>query len=348
MSKQYPLPPHYDADKVSEVWRVHYQERFQDALEWADAREIEPASTDDFRICLILIDVQNTFCIPNFELFVAGRSGSGAVDDNRRLCEFIYRNMHLLSEISPTMDTHKAMQIFHSIFLVDEEGNHPNPYSIINVDDIEAGHWRVNPELLPSLGIDPDYAVDHLKYYARTLANRGKYDLTIWPYHAMLGGIGHALVSSVEEAIFFHSIARNSQPDFQIKGDTPLTEHYSALRPEVLEDKSGMEIGARNEKFIKKIENFDMLIITGQAKSHCVAFTISDFLAEIQALDETLSSKVYLLEDCTSPVVIEGIVDYTEQADAEFQRFSSAGMHIVNTWDPIESWPGVERTVYGD
>ena len=32
----------------------------------------------------------------------------------------------------------------------------------------------------------------------------GKYELTVWPFHALLGGIGHALVSAVEEAIFFH------------------------------------------------------------------------------------------------------------------------------------------------
>jgi len=33
----------------------------------------------------------------------------------------------------------------------------------------------------------------------------------------MLGGIGHALVSAVEEAVF-HAIARNSQTQFEIKG----------------------------------------------------------------------------------------------------------------------------------
>jgi len=50
----------------------------------------------------------------------------------------------------------------------------------------------------------------------------------------MLGGIGHALVASVEEAIFFHSVARYSQSDFHVKGDRPFTEHYSVLGPEVL------------------------------------------------------------------------------------------------------------------
>src|SRR5919112_949618 len=45
-----------------------------------------------------------------------------------------------------------------------------------------------------ALGLDPDYAGRHLRHYTRALADGGKYNLTIWPYHAMLGGIGHALV----------------------------------------------------------------------------------------------------------------------------------------------------------
>jgi len=79
------------------------------------------------------------------------------------------------------------------------------------------------------------HAERDLAEYTRRLAEGGKYDLTIWPYHAMLGGIGHALASGVEEAIFFHGIARRSRPDFRVKGDNPLTEHYSVLGPEVRE-----------------------------------------------------------------------------------------------------------------
>jgi hypothetical protein len=56
-----------------------------EAKAWAAAHNIPPAASDRRRLCLLLIDVQNTFCIPGFELFVGGRSGRGAVDDNRRL-----------------------------------------------------------------------------------------------------------------------------------------------------------------------------------------------------------------------------------------------------------------------
>ena len=76
---------------------------------------------------------------------------------------------------------------------------------------------------------------------------------------------------------------------------------------------------------------FDAIIIAGQAKSHCVAWTIDDLLTEILARERKLAKKVYLLEDCTSPVVVPGVVDFTEQADAAFQRFGAAGMNVVKS-----------------
>ncbi|MFB0507127.1 MAG: isochorismatase [Thermodesulfobacteriota bacterium] len=335
------MPPHFNPEKVGEVWKVPYQERAEDAEKWAAQQRVLPASHDTFRISLTLVDVQNTFCIPEFELYVGGRTGTGAVDDNRRVCEFLYRNLNVITEICPTMDTHQAMQIFHSIFLVNKKGEHPAPFTLISEEDIEQGVWKFNPKLTASLGVTERYGQRFLRHYTRTLKEGGKYDLTIWPYHAMLGGIGHALVSSIEEAIFFHSIARYSQPDFQVKGGNPLTENYSVLRPEVLEDAEGEQIAQKNEKFIKKLLEFDAIVITGQAKSHCVAWTIDDLLNEIVTVDKKMAEKVYLLEDCSSPVVVPGIVDYTDQAAAAFQRYSDAGMHVVRSTDPIAGWPGI-------
>ena len=336
-----PIPSHFNPQTVGEVWKVPYQERAQDAKKWAKEHRLKPASHDKLKISLLLVDVQNTFCIPDFELFVGGSTGTGAVDDNLRLCQFIYRNLNVITEICPTMDTHQSMQIFHSIFLVNNQGEHPEPYTLITPEDIEQGIWRFNPELSSSLDIHETYGQEYLRHYTRTLKEGGKYDLTIWPYHAMLGGIGHALVSAVEEAIFFHSIARYSQPDFQVKGGNPFTENYSVLKPEVLEDAVGEQIAEKNVGFITKLLDFDAVVIAGQAKSHCLAWTIDDLLSEIQVSDRNLAEKVYLLEDCSSPVVIPGLIDYTEQATAAFQKFAAAGMQIVRSTDPISTWSGM-------
>ena len=333
-----PIPQHYAASQVGKVWQVPYQERMGQALAYARENHVQPAAQDAFKICFVAVDVQNTFCVPGFELYVAGRSGTGAVDDNRRLCEFIYRNLNSITEIVPTMDTHHAIQIFHALYLIDERGEHPAPYTLVSAQDVERGVWKFNPAVAPSLGITPEYGQRHLEYYVRQLQATRKYDLTIWPYHAMLGGIGHALLSAFEEAVFFHSVARSSQPDFHVKGDEPLTEHYSVLGPEVKNDFAGNLLAPKSDKFLKKLQTFDAIIIAGEAKSHCVAWTIADLLDDILVHDHRLAEKVYLLEDCTSPVVIPNVIDYTEPADAAFQRFADAGMHLVKSTEALESW----------
>jgi nicotinamidase-related amidase len=335
---QLPTPPHFNPNKVGEVWRVPYQQIAAEAEAWVKQHDIKPASSDENRICLLLIDVQNTFCIPDFELFVGGKSGNEAVNDNVNLCEFIYRNLGVITKIVPTLDTHTATQIFHPIFWVNAVGEHPTPAATnITLADIEQRIWKVNPAVADSL-TNGDYELleKHAYHYVRKLSQDGKYPLTVWPYHSMLGGIGHALVSSIEEAIFFHSIARQSQTQFEIKGENPLTENYSILRPEVLEDFEQRPLGQKNTSLIKQLLEFDTVIIGGQAKSHCVAWTIDDLLTEIKLVDATLAQKVYLLEDCTSPVVVPDIVDYTEQADAAFARFAEAGMHIIKSSENIE------------
>jgi nicotinamidase-related amidase len=328
-----PIPEFFDAEKVGSVRRIPYEDRARQARDWARLHTLEPASSDRTRSWLMLIDVQNTFCIPDFELYVGGRSGRGAVEDNARLCEFIYRHLATITRITATMDTHRAMQVFHAIFFVDKDGNHPAPYTDIHAAELRDGKWRFNPALADEFNLAPDYGQQMMIHYAGALEKKGKYALTVWPYHAMLGGIGHALVSSVEEALFFHSIARTTQYDIEIKGDKPFTENYSVVGPEVLTGPMGEMLGTHNTKFIEGLRQFDRLIIAGQAKSHCVAWTVSDLLNDINEVDPALAKKVYLLEDCSSPVVVPGVVDHTDAADAAYNRFAQAGMHIVKSTD---------------
>lgn len=326
-----PIPEFFDAEKVGSVWRFPYEERAKQARDWANQYGLPQASQDSSRTWLMLIDVQNTFCIPDFELYVGGRSGRGAVDDNIRLCEFMYRHLGSISHITAAMDTHRTMQVFHAIFFVDQDGNHPVPYTDIHVSELRDGKWKFNPALADDFNIAPEYGQQMVIHYAEELQKSGKYALTIWPYHAMLGSVGHALVSSVAEALFFHSVARSAQTEILLKGETPFTENYSIIGPEVLRGPMDELLGIHDQSFIQQLQEVDRLVIAGQAKSHCVAWTISDLLEDIALTDLELAQKVYLLEDCTSPVVVPGVVDHTDAADAAYERFAKAGMHIVKS-----------------
>jgi nicotinamidase-related amidase len=313
------LPPHWDPDRVEEVRRVPYEDLAPAARAWAQEHSIRPAREDRRRICLFLVDVQNTFCTPGFELFVPG-----APDDSRRLCEFIYRNLGSITEVVATLDTHRALQVFHADWLVDADGRHPPPYTVVSAADVETGRWRA---------ADPAMQRE-LEHYVRALEERGRYRLTVWPYHAMLGGIGHALVSAVEEAVFFHGIARGTSPVFEMKGAEPLTEHYSALGPEVTRGAAGQEIGSPDDALVERLRTSSAVVVAGQAKSHCVAWTLDDLFDRAPELVR----RVHLLEDCTSPVVVPGVVDFTAEADAAFARFAAAGAHVVRSTKPLGSW----------
>ena len=104
----------------------------------------------------------------------------------------------------------------------------------------------------------------------------------------------------------------------------------------------GETIAERNKVLVDHLHQYDAVIIAGQAKSHCVAWTIADLLAEVQERDFSLAPHVFLLEDCTSPVVVPGVIDYTDEADAAFRRFAEAGFHVVRSTDPLSTWPGLD------
>jgi nicotinamidase-related amidase len=347
---QPPIPPHFDPKKADQVWPVDYLRIEQNAEEWAARCEIQPAATDKVRVALLIIDAQITFCIPGYELYVGGRSGRGAVEDNIRLCEFIYRNMRTITRIFATMDTHTQYQIFHPPFWEDPSGRHPAPYTVITHDDVVRGAWRVSPRAAYSLAADYTALQQHAEHYTAELEKSGKYALIVWPPHAMLGGIGHALTPLVHEAVEFHNACRASQAGFEMKGDHPLTENYSVLAPEVLTTTGGAPLpnAVRNTRFLEKLTgavgSFDVIGITGQALSHCVAWTIDDLLRDLLSRDPEAVRKVHIIRDCSSPVVTPAH-DFTPEAEAALERFEAAGMRVVTSNLPVTEWPGYQEAL---
>jgi nicotinamidase-related amidase len=58
---------------------------------------------------------------------------------------------------------------------------------------------------------------------------------------------------------------------------------------------------------------------------------VADLLAEIWLRDASLARKVTLLDDCASPVVVPGVLDFTDDAEAAYARFAAAGMRRLKS-----------------
>ncbi len=318
-----PSPSFYDPSRVSELALERAGLVAEEAAAFARTHKIGPATQDTFRIAAFGIDCQVGFCVPGASLFVPG-----AVEDTARTLRWLYGNLHLVTGLHFSLDTHRIFQIFHPSWWVDDDGRHPAPFSVITHDDVRAGKWQ--PVAHPRESLE----------YTRRLAEQGKYVLTIWPYHTLLGGLSHALVPALMEAAIFHSVARRQQTHFETKGTHALTENYSVMSPEVLE-LGGRSVGTFNAAFFKMLMEYDRVYVFGQAKSHCVLSTLRDMRAHIESTDRALMDKVYVLEDAMSPVPAPPLsplppeLDFPRIAEAGLDELRAAGMHIVKTTDPI-------------
>jgi nicotinamidase-related amidase len=345
-----PIPTHFDPRKATELFEPEYYRLQLAASEWATQHSLKPTSVTSQRmkISFIPIDVQVSFCFPGKSLFVAGRNGNGAVDDSIRTCEFIYKNISLLDEIVPTMDTHTGAQIFFPRMWQYADGSPVAPFTIITEDDVKNGKIVINPAMGYAVLQQPgggavNILQRHGRHYTSELGREGKFPLMVWDYHTMLGSIGHCLVPLVDEAIFFFDVARQNQAAHQIKGGNPLSENYSVIRQEVLTAADGKPLPNTgiNKKLMSRIDTSDVIIFAGQAASHCLGWTVMDVLDYINQQDPAMAHKIYVVEDLTSSVVTPQY-DFTDDAKRLFDTFDKAGMHIVKSTTPIAEWPGVD------
>jgi len=290
---------------------------------YAKKHGITPAASDRFRVAAFGIDVQVGFCAPGASLYVPG-----AVEDTRRTVEWLYRNLGQVSGLFFSLDTHRMFQIFHPAWWVDEQGQHPAPLTPIFHEEVRKGRWS---------------AVAHPKEsleYVKRLEATGKYVLTVWPYHTLLGGLSHALVPAMMEAALFHAAARRHQTHFETKGTHALTENYSVLSPEVTE-LGGHVVGSFNAPFFKLLMEYDRVYVFGQAKSHCVLSTLNDIHQHVLATDPKLAEKIWILEDAMSPVPAPPLnplpdhLNFPRIADEAIERWRRAGMHVVRTTEDI-------------
>ena len=340
-----PLPAHYDSKHAADHrYSPDQGALFAAATGWRREHSLKPAGTDGKNVHLLVIDGQRDFCFPEGSLYVGGRSGKGALDDNRRTAELIYRNLARLTNITTTHDTHYAFQIFFPSFWIDQHGAPLAAHREVTSEQVIAGTATPNPAVASWIcNGDVEWLRRQALDYCQQLEKAGRYRLYLWPPHCLIGSEGHALAGVIHEARLFHSYARGAQSWAELKGGHPLTENYSVLRPEVLVKHDGTPLGERNVALIETLLKADLLIVAGQAASHCVKSTVDDLLEAIQARDPKLARKVVLLTDCMSSVAVPDgkggfYADFTPQTEQALQRYAEAGMRLGNSGDELERW----------
>ena len=233
---------------------------------------------------LFIIDPQYDFCNPKGSLYVPG-----AEKDSERTAQMIRKYRGDIHDIQITLDSHHPIHIAHPKFWIDGNRNHPTPFTLISVEDVESGKYTPTAPKLRDLALN----------YVRTLRDNNRYILCIWPEHCLIGSIG----ATVEEQIFGAMYEWESEMRIAgktTKGSNPFTEHYSALKADVVmpnDPATGLN-DALIETISKSAGN-SIIGIMGQALSHCVASTGRDLFENLSPAD---LKKVYILEDATSNV----------------------------------------------
>lgn len=251
-------------------------------------------------IHLLIIDPQNDFCdLPTeYQGSEVGVSGAalavapalpvpGAHADMQRLGELISKGVKGLSDISVTLDSHHFLGIERPGFWMQGDGSDVPPFTEITALDVRQGKYLPrHPQATPRvLG------------YLDTLEAAGRYKLMIWPVHCEIGTWGHAVHQDVRNAYHRWEQLQLGVVNKVTKGSNPWTEHYSALMAEVPDP---MDPSTQmNTSVITALQQADLLLISGEAGSHCVKATTEHI---VQNFGSASLSNIVLLQDCISPV----------------------------------------------
>lgn len=259
------------------------------------------------KVHLLVIDPQKDFCNPNGSLFV-----TGADKDMDRLSLMVKRLQKKLDDIHVTLDSHRKVDISHPMWWHDKSGKHPSPFTMITAKDLESGLWTTT---------QPG-AFQRSLNYLRALETGKRYPHVIWPEHCLIGDEGHSIHSSFSEAVHEWEHNRYAMADFVTKGSNPWTEHFSAVQAEVPdpEDPSTQV----NTGLIRTLEEADLILLAGEALSHCLANSVRDVVKNFA--DPKYIKKLILLTDASS-----NVGSFEKYGEDFVKELTSQGMQTATT-----------------
>ena len=134
--------------------------------------------------------------------------------------------------------------------------------------------------------------------YLEALEAAGERRLIVWPVHCVLGTWGHNINELMAGSIAKWEFASDRSCDKVLKGLNPMTEQYSAFRAEV--PRADDTRTGNNAALMARLDaGHEVLVVAGEALSHCVAASGEDMLAQ---LDAARLRNTIFLTDCMSPV----------------------------------------------
>ena len=271
-------------------------------------------------IHLLIIDPQKDFCDPAGSLFVPG-----AQDDIVRLTALIERIGDKLDDIHVTLDSHHLVDVAHPIWWKDRAGKHPDPFTIITVEEVRDGTWTTTI---------PGFFKRSLEYVEK-LAENQRYPLCIWPPHCLIGSEGATVVPELFDALREWEGSCVAQVDYVTKGSNPFTEHYSGVQADVPDPSDPTTM--LNTKLITTLEEATTILISGEAGSHCVANTVTDIADNFG--DESYVKKIVILEDTISPVPAVPGVDFPAIQRSFIDGMVARGARAMSSVDFLAAAP---------
>ncbi len=246
----------------------------------------------------LIIDPQVDFCAPEGKL-----SFPGADAEMSRLAGVVNRLCPFIDKLFVSLDTHHICDIAHPIFWCDADGNAPKPLTLITAEDVLLGKWKArNPE-------DRVRALD----YVQKLSTQGKNHI-IWPEHCIFGTPGHAVIEPLQSALEAYEREKATGIEYIVKGLNRYTEHFSAVRAEVV-DPNDPDTD-RCAYWAEIFDAADRLYVAGEASSHCLGGTVRDLVAE----RPSIAQKMILIRDC-----IGCVPGFEERGAAFFADMKRAG-----------------------
>ena len=235
----------------------------------------------------------------------------GAWKNAENTAKFIQQNIESINKVILTFDTHEKYDVAHSLFWINENGEHPEPFTLISHNDVKEGKWKpVDSKLY-----------HRMLEYTEQLESSGKLQLCIWPTHAVLGSLGHKLAAPVEQAVYQWEEFHKGRSQKYMKGHYPLTEHYGAIEAEIVD--VNVPSTQKNQELLNELADADVLYVSGQALSHCVSATVRQI---VQYLGDDFAKKIVLLEDTTNPVS-----GFEELGNEFIEELKAKGMQIEKT-----------------